>query len=82
MAIRVRVPDTRRVPDPTGLGTGTTFYPRVVPVPGPRRVRDGYFFSPVGNPTGTRCFITAMILGCEQLKMCSFFILTMTCSDC
>jgi hypothetical protein len=36
------------------------------------RVRDGYFFSPVGNPTGTRYFTTAIILGCEQVKMCSF----------
>jgi hypothetical protein len=39
----------------------------------PRRVRDGYFFSPVGNPTDTRYFTTAMILGCEQVKMCSFY---------
>jgi hypothetical protein len=38
----------------------------------PRRVRDGYFFSPVGNPTGIRYFNTAMILSCEQVKMCSF----------
>jgi hypothetical protein len=35
MAIWVRVPDTRRVPDPTGTGTGMIFYPRVTPVPDP-----------------------------------------------
>jgi hypothetical protein len=40
MAIRVRVPGTYRVPDPTGPGTGTIFYPRVAPVPDPNR--DGY----------------------------------------
>jgi hypothetical protein len=42
MAIRVRVADTRRVPDSTGTGTGTgtIFYPRVAPVPDPNR--DGY----------------------------------------
>jgi hypothetical protein len=37
-----------------------------------RRVQDGYFFPPVGNPTDTRYFTTAIILGCEQVKMCSF----------
>jgi hypothetical protein len=26
----------------------------------------------VGNPTGIRYFTTAMILGCEQMKICSF----------
>jgi hypothetical protein len=26
----------------------------------------------VGNPTGTRYFTTAIILDCEQVKMCSF----------
>jgi hypothetical protein len=40
--------------------------------PESRRVRDGYFFPPTGNPTGTRYFTTAIILDCEQLKMCSF----------
>jgi hypothetical protein len=24
-------------------------------------------------PTGTRCFTTAMILACEQVKICSFY---------
>jgi hypothetical protein len=33
--------------------------------PEPRRVRNGYFFPPVGNPTGTRYFTTDIILGCE-----------------
>jgi hypothetical protein len=59
-----------RVPDPMGTGTGTIFYPRVAPVPDPNR--DGYFFLPAGNPTGIRYFTTAIILGCEQVKMCSF----------
>jgi hypothetical protein len=30
------------------------------------------FFPPVGNPMGTRYFTTAIILGCEQVKMCLF----------
>jgi hypothetical protein len=38
-----------------------------------RRVRDEYFFPPTGNPTGTRYFITTIILDCEQVKMCSFY---------
>jgi hypothetical protein len=46
MAIRVRVPDTRRIPDPMGMGT--IFYPWVAPVPDPNQ--DGYgtgiFFHP------------------------------------
>jgi hypothetical protein len=70
MVIRVRVPDTR----PDGYGYGDDF----LPVGGTRtrsesrRVRDGYFFPPAGNPTGTRYFTTVIILGCEQVKMCSF----------
>jgi hypothetical protein len=40
--------------------------------PESRRVRDWYFFPPAGNPTGTRYFTTAIILGCEQVKICSF----------
>jgi hypothetical protein len=63
MAIRIWVPDTRRVPDPMGTGTGMIFYPWVAPVPDPNQ--DEYFFPPVGNPTGTRYFTTAIILGCE-----------------
>jgi hypothetical protein len=74
MAIRVQVPDTRRVPDPMGTETGTIFYPWVAPVPDPNRDRyvTGIFFPPASNPTGTRYFTTAIILGCEQVKMCSF----------
>jgi hypothetical protein len=30
------------------------------------------FFSPVGNLMGTWYFTTAIIIGCEQVKMCSF----------
>jgi hypothetical protein len=40
--------------------------------PESRRIRDVYFFLPAGNPTGTRYFTTAIILGCEPVKMCSF----------
>jgi hypothetical protein len=40
MAIRVRVPDTRRVRYPTGTGTGTIFYLWVALVSDPNR--DGY----------------------------------------
>jgi hypothetical protein len=68
MAIRVRVPDL------TGMDMGTIFYPRVTLVPDPNR--DGYetsiFFSPTGNPTGTRYFTTTIILGCEQVKIYLF----------
>jgi hypothetical protein len=43
MAIRIWVPDTHRVPDPMGPGTGTgmIFYPWVAHVPDPNR--DVYF---------------------------------------
>jgi hypothetical protein len=68
MVIRVRIPDTHRVFDPTG--TGTIFYLWVILVS--YLNRDEYFFLPVGNPTSTRYFTTAIILGCEQVKMCSF----------
>jgi hypothetical protein len=37
-----------------------------------RRVRDGYFFSPAINPMGTWYFTIAIIVRCEQVKMCSF----------
>jgi hypothetical protein len=46
------------------------FYSRVAPVPNPNR--DGYFFPSTDNPTGTRYFTTAIILGWEQVKMYSF----------
>jgi hypothetical protein len=55
---------------PDRYGYGDDFYPRVAPVPDPNR--GGYFFPPVGNPTGTQYFTTAIILRCEQVKMCSF----------
>jgi hypothetical protein len=38
-----------------------------------RRVRGGYVFSPTGNLRDTRYFTIAMILGCEQMKMYSFY---------
>jgi hypothetical protein len=48
MTIWVRVPDTRRVPDLTGMGARMIFYLRVTPVPDLNR--DGYemciFFHP------------------------------------
>jgi hypothetical protein len=73
MAIQVRVPNTRWVSDP--MGTGTIFYPWVALVPDPNRdeYETSIFFPPVGNPTGTRYFTTAIILVCEQVKMCSFY---------
>jgi hypothetical protein len=40
--------------------------------PESRWVRDGYFFPPADNTTGTRYFTTAIILDCEQVKMCLF----------
>jgi hypothetical protein len=59
---------------PNGVGYGDDFLPvggtRIRPEP--RQVRGGYFFPPMGNPIGTRYFITVMILGCEQVKMCLF----------
>jgi hypothetical protein len=78
MAIRVRVSDTCRVSDLTGTDMGTIFYPQVAPVPDLNR--DGYgtgiFFPPVVNPTGTRYFTTAIILCCEQVKMCLFYYIS------
>jgi hypothetical protein len=68
MTIQLWVPNNCRVPDP--MGTGMIFYPRVAPVSDPNR--DEYFFSFMGNPTGNRYFTTVIILGCEQVKMCSF----------
>jgi hypothetical protein len=59
-----------RVPDPTGTSTKMIFYLRVAPIPDPNQ--DGYFFPPVDNLTGTRYFTTVIILGCEQVKICSF----------
>jgi hypothetical protein len=69
--------DTRYPPGtrPDGYGYGDDF----LSVGGtrtrhePRRIRGGYFFPPTGNPMGTRYFTTVMIIGCEQVKMCSFY---------
>jgi hypothetical protein len=59
---------------PNGYGYGDDFLPvgGIRTRPESRRVRDGYFFPPAGNPMSTRYFTTAIILGCEQVKMCSF----------
>jgi hypothetical protein len=51
MAIRVRVPDIRRVPDRMGTGMRTIFYPRVVPVPDPNQ--DGYVTGIFSHPRVT-----------------------------
>jgi hypothetical protein len=71
MVIRVRVLNTRQVPSDgyvnnflSAGGTRTRLKSR--------RIRDGYFFPPVGNLTGTRYFTIDIILGYEQVKMCSF----------
>jgi hypothetical protein len=51
--------------DPMGIGYGDNFLSIGIHDPN----RDGYetsiFFLPTGNPTGTRYFTTAIILGCE-----------------
>jgi hypothetical protein len=52
MTIRVRVSDTRRVPDPIGTDTRMIFYPCVTPVPDPNR--DGYGTSTFFHPQVTR----------------------------
>jgi hypothetical protein len=70
MTIQVRIPNTRRVPDPIGMGTGTIFYSRVAPVPDPNR--DGYGTSIFSHPRVTRRLPTAIILGYEQVKICLF----------
>jgi hypothetical protein len=74
MAIQVRVPDTRRISDLTGYRYVDDFLPTgdTRTQPKLRRVRDGYFFLPVGNPTGTQYFTITIILRCEQVKICSF----------
>jgi hypothetical protein len=73
MAIRVQIPDTHRVPDPTGTGMGTIFTRGWHPYPTHIETGTGrIFFLPTGNPTGTRYFTTTIILDCEQVKMCSF----------
>jgi hypothetical protein len=67
MTIQVRVPDARRVWVQGRFFTRGWHHPTRIET-GTRRV----FFSTAGNPTGTRYFITAIILSCEQVKMCSF----------
>jgi hypothetical protein len=65
MAIRVRVPDLMGM----GMGTGMIFYPRVAPVSDLNR--DGYGTGIFSHPRVTRR-VPDIILGCEQVKMCSF----------
>jgi hypothetical protein len=67
MAIWVQVSDTRWVLDLTGTDTRMIFYLWVTLVPDLNL--DGYFF----HPTSTRYFTTAIILDCEQVKMCLFY---------
>jgi hypothetical protein len=66
---------TRYPPDTRPDGYGDDFLPTggTRTRPESRRVQDEYFFPPAGNPTGTRYFTTAIILRCEQVKMCSFY---------
>jgi hypothetical protein len=52
------------------MGMEMIFYSRVTPVLNPNRFR--YFFPPTGNSMGTQYFSTAIILRCEQIKICSF----------
>jgi hypothetical protein len=54
-------------------GMGTIFYLWVALIPDPNREGYGYFFPPVDNLTGTQYFTTAIVLGCEQVKMCLFY---------
>jgi hypothetical protein len=68
----VRVPDTCRVPDGYGYGDDFLSVGVTRTRPEPRRVRDVYFFLLAGNPTSTRYYTIAIILGCEQVKMYSF----------
>jgi hypothetical protein len=54
-------------------GMGIIFYPWVASVSDPNREGYSYFFPPVDNLTGIRYFTTAIVLDCEQVKMCSFY---------
>jgi hypothetical protein len=65
MTIRIRVPDGYRYRDDFLSVSVIRIRLKL------RWVRGEYFFSPVGNPTGTRYFTTVMILVCEQVKICS-----------
>jgi hypothetical protein len=68
MAIQIQVSDL------TCMNIGMIFYLLVSPVLDLNRYEyeTGIFFLLMGNTTGTRYFTTAIILGCEQVKMCSF----------
>jgi hypothetical protein len=59
MAIQVWVPDTHRVPDSTGTGTGAIFYPWVAPVPDPNQ--DGYGTSIFSHPRVTRWVLDTLL---------------------
>jgi hypothetical protein len=63
MAIRVWVPNTRRVFDPTDTDMGIIFYSWVAPILDPNR--DGYETGIFFHPMDTRYFTTAIILDCE-----------------
>jgi hypothetical protein len=52
MAILPADSDIRRISDPLGTGLGTTFDPRVLPVPDPILLQVGYGFDFL--PAGTR----------------------------
>jgi hypothetical protein len=71
------IPQFRSRDDNSGTGTRPDRYgygDDFLPVGGSRTWPESrrVFFSPVGNLTGTRYFTTAIILGCEQVKMCLF----------
>jgi hypothetical protein len=69
------VPDTYQVLDPMRSSMRTIFYSWVTFEPDSNQdgYGCGYFFLSTGNPMGTRYCTTDMILGCEQVKMCSFY---------
>jgi hypothetical protein len=67
MVIWIRVSHTYEYMDDFLLVGDICIWPEL------RWVWNMYFFSPTDNPTGTRYFTTAIILGCEQVKMCLFY---------
>jgi hypothetical protein len=72
MSIWIWVYDICWVLDPMGMGM--IFYPWVIFVSDlNRRVWNEYFFPSADNLTGTRYFSIDIILGCEQVKMYSFY---------